>query len=191
LLAGALLAVSAPAGAAPVDKTPPPKEANPMSPPPAGPEATSQQALVDAFRTTVRYALLKTRRDVATYGVSPSRFTPEALAESLRAKENADAFSDPAAPSVLSMVKRTEGGPVTLLFRWQPAEGQTELRAAFRLTKEPHAWDVRLLWLELPQKVPVAPSVGEIDGQKPIEEAVFQKLELRPDGSVAAFPKAR
>jgi hypothetical protein len=169
---------------------PPDREPSAMSSQPrVGSEASSKQALLDAFRNTVRYALLKTRRDVAAHGVVPARFTVEALDDSLGAPENAAAFAEAPSRTIKAIVERARTGPVTCLFRWRPAPGRDWLRARFQLTLEPHWLDVRLLWLELPEKVPVAPSVGEIDGRKPIAEAVAQKLELLPDGNLAIAPQ--
>jgi hypothetical protein len=49
----------------------------------------NKQVLVDTFRNLVRYALLKTHRDVMKFGATPGNFSVEALDESLAARANA------------------------------------------------------------------------------------------------------
>jgi hypothetical protein len=147
----------------------------------------SKQALASSFRDLARYALRKTKRDERMLGVRPEYFTVVAIEESLAAEANAGIFGS-GAPSLKALLAKAKRSPITFLFHWT-AHGVPR-RAAFELSYAESDWGVkvRLLWLGLPEKVPVAPRVGIIDGRQPLEEAVFQLLRVGDDGGIEPYP---
>jgi hypothetical protein len=135
------------------------------------PEVASKQALVDVFRNLARYATRKTRRDAEALGVTAARFTVEALDACLRAS---------AVASTAALLERARQGPLELIFAWTARGPGAPLRAGLELSIEPSGdLRARLLWLALPEKVPVAARVGVVDGRKPLPEAVTELLRVR------------
>jgi len=146
----------------------------------ADPDLGSKQVLVDTLRNLAHYALRKTRRDAEALGVTPACFTVAALTES---------FSAGGIPSTAALVERARQGALELSFRWS-ASGP--LQASFELSVEPRGdLKVRLLWLALPEKVPISPRVGVVDGRKPLQEAVTELLRVREGGRLESYPPPR
>jgi len=149
----------------------------------------NRQVLVDTFRNLVRYVLLKTNRDVAKLGVTLSNFSVEAMDESLAARSNAEIFGERGAVSLTRLLEKAHGPSLTFHFYWKAPASREPLEAAFGLSYEPDGdLKVRLLWLGLPEQVPVSPRVGVVDGRKPLEEAVAELLRFHGDGRLAPYP---
>jgi hypothetical protein len=149
----------------------------------------NKQVLVDTFRNLVRYALLKTNRDVAKLGVTPSNFSVEAMDESLAARPNAGIFGERGALSLTRLLEKANGPSLTFHFYWKAPAARKPLEAAFGLSYEPDGdLKVRLLWLGLPEQVPISLRVGVVDGHKPLEEAVAELLRFRGGGRLAPYP---
>ncbi len=148
-----------------------------------------KQVLVDAFRDLVRYAMLKTYRDVVKFGVTPDNFSVEAMDESLGAPANARVFGERNVPSMQRLLDKARGPSVTFHFFWKAPVAQESLEAAFGLSYEPDGdLKVRLLWLGLPERVPISPREGVVDGRKPLEEAVFGLLRVLKGGQLEPYP---
>ena len=148
----------------------------------------SKQVLVDTFRNLVRYALLKTNRDVAKLGVTPNNFSVEAMDESLVARSNAEIFGR-GALSLMRLLDKAHGPSLTFHFYWKAPGAREPLEAAFSLSYEPDGdLKVRLLWLGLPEQVPISPRVGVVDGRKPLEEAVVELLRFIKGDRLAPYP---
>jgi hypothetical protein len=155
---------------------------------PADPVVSNKQVLVDTFRNLVRYALLKTDRDVEKLGVTPGNFSVEAIDESLAARANAGIFGERGAPSMTRLLKKARGPSLTFHFYWKAPVAREPLEAAFGLSYEPDGdLKVRLLWLGLPERVAISPRVGVVDGRKPLEEAVLELLRFK-GGRLAPYP---
>ncbi len=159
---------------------------------PADPVTNNKQVLVDTFRDLVRYALRKTHRDVAKFGVTPNNFSVQAMEESLAARSNAGIFGERGAPSVLRLLMEARGASLTFHFYWKAPVAQDRLEAAFGLSYEPDGdLEVRLLWLGLPERVPISPREEVVDGRKPLEEAVFELLRFLKDDRLEPYPPPR
>ena len=149
----------------------------------------NKQVLVDTFRNLVRYVLLKTNRDVAKLGVTVSNFSVEAMNESLAARSNAEIFGEQGVLSLTKLMEKAHGPSLTFHFYWKAPAVREPLEAAFDLSYEPDGdLKVKLLWLGLPEQVPISPRVGVIDGRKPFEEAVTELLRFHGDGRLAPYP---
>lgn len=150
-------------------------------------EANNKQVLADSFRDLVRYAMLKTNRDMTKFGVTEGNFSVEAMDESLAARSNAEIFGW-GAPSMARLLKKARGPSLTFHFYWKAPAAREPLEAAFGLSYErDRDLKVRLLWLGLPERVPISPRVGIVDGRKPLEEAVMQLLRIHR-GRLAPYP---
>jgi hypothetical protein len=155
---------------------------------PADPDVGNKQVLADTFRNLVRYALLKTNRDVAKLGVTASNFSMGAMDESLASRYNAEIFGRDAV-SVARLLKKAHGPSLTFHFYWKSPASREPLEAAFGLSYEPDGdLKVRLLWLGLPERIPISPRLGVVDGRKPLEEAVAELLRFIGDGRLAPYP---
>jgi hypothetical protein len=155
---------------------------------PADWDAGNKQVLVDTFRNLVRYALLKTYRDVAKLGVTPANFSVEAMDESLAARSNAEIFGERGALSVTRLLEKAHEPSLTFRFYWKAPASRGPLEGAFGLSYEADGdLKVRLLWLGLPERVPISPRAGVIDGRKPLEEAVAELLRFKR-GRLAPYP---
>lgn len=153
----------------------------------ACPEVGNKQVLVDTFRNLVRYALLKTNRDVERLRVTPGSFSVEAMDESFAARPNAEIFGR-GAQSVKRLLEKAHGPSLTFHFYWKAPASREQLEAVFGLSYEPDGdLKVRLLWLGLPERVPISPRVGVIDGRKPLEEAVAELLRFH-QGRLSPYP---
>jgi hypothetical protein len=148
--------------------------------------ASNKQVLVDSFRDLVRYAMLKTNRDLTKFGVTPSNFSVEAMDESLAARSNAEIFGQ-GPLSVARLLKKAHGPSLTFHFYWKTPAAREPLVAAFGLSYEDGDLKVRLLWLGLPERVPISPRLGVVDGRKPLEEAVMQLLRFHR-GRLSPYP---
>jgi len=152
----------------------------------------NKQVLVDTFRNLVRYVLLKTNRDVAKLGVTASNFSGEAMNESLASRSNAEIFGERGVPSLRRLLEKAHGPSLTFHFYWKTPAARDPLEAAFDLSYEPDGdLKVRLLWLGLPEQVPISPRVGVVDGRKPFEEAVAELLRVHGDGRLAPYPSPK
>jgi len=155
-------------------------------------ELGNKQVLADTFRNLVRYALLKTRRDVVKLGVEPASFSVEAIDESLAAGANAGLFKEHRAPSLKALLAKAREPSLTFHFYWKAPPARQKLEAAFALSYEPDGnLKVLLLWLGLPERVPISPRVGVVGGFKPLEEAVEELLRVRDHGRLAPYPPPR
>ncbi len=149
----------------------------------------NKQVLADTFRNLVRYALLTTRRDVAKFGVTPGSFSVEAMDASLAARANAGIFGQQVPPSLKALLKEAHEPSLTFHFYWMAPTTREQLVAAFGLSYEPDGdLEVRLLWLGLPERIPISRRVGVINGLKPLEEAVAELLRVPEVGRLAPYP---
>jgi len=152
-------------------------------------DAGNKQVLVDTFRNLVRYALLKTNRDVAKIGVTPDNFSVKAMEESLAARSNTGIFGEHSSVSIKKLLDKAHGPSLTFHFYWEAPTTRESLEATFGLSCEPDGdLKVRLLWLGLPEKVPISPCVGVVDSRKPLEEAVTELLRFHRDGRLVPYP---
>jgi hypothetical protein len=152
-------------------------------------DAGNKQVLVDTCCNLVRYALLKTNRDVVKLGVTPDNFSVHAMDESLAARSNAEIFGEHSAVSIKKLLDKAHGPSLTFHFYWEAPSTRESLEAAFGLSCEPDGdLKIRLLWLNLPEMVPISPRVGFVNGRKPLEEAVTELLRLRRNGQLAPYP---
>jgi len=159
--------------------------------PAADPVVNNKQVLVDTFRDLVRYAMLKTHRDVTKFGVTPNSFSVEAMDKSLAAPANAAISGERGILSMPKLLKKAHEPSLTFYFYWQAPVAQEPLEAAFGLSYEPDGdLKARLLWLGLPERVPISPLVGVVEGRKPLEEAV-QTLLLFRKGRLTPYPSPR
>jgi hypothetical protein len=135
---------------------------------------------------------LKTGRDAVKLGVAPATFSVAAMDESLSAPANAGIFGESSRPSLKTLLEKAHRPALTFHFYWKPPGARQPLEAAFTLTYEPDGdLKARLLWLELPERVPISPAVGIVDGRKPLEEAVAELLRVLKDGQLAPYPPPR
>ena len=150
---------------------------------------SNKQVLVGTFRSLVRYALLKTNRDVEKLGVTSANFSVEAMDESLAAPVNAGIIRGRGALPLARLLKKARGQSLTFHFYWKAPVAREPLEAAFGLSCEPDRdLKVRLLWLGLPERVPISPREGIVDGRKPLEEAVIELLRFIKGGGIAPYP---
>jgi len=157
-----------------------------------GSEIGNKQVLVGTFLNLVRYAVLKTHRAVVKLGVTPSNFSVEAMDRSLAARANAGLFGDETAPSVKALLTKAHEPSSTFQFYWTASTVRDPLEAAFALSYEPDGdLKVRLLWLGLPERVPISPRTGAVGGLKPLEEAVQELLRVLEHGRLVPYPPPR
>jgi len=120
--------------------------------------------------------------------VTPSNFSVEAIDESLAASSNAEIFGERVAPSLKRLLEKAHEPSLTFHFYWKAPVAQEPLEAAFGFSYEPDGdLKVRLLWFGLPERVPISPLVGIVEGRKPLEEAVQLLLRFRR-GRLAPYP---
>ncbi len=157
--------------------------------PSADSDVGNKQVLVDTFRNLVRYVMLKTNRDTAKFGVTPDNFSVEAMNESLAARSNAGISGEQSPLSVKRLLEEAHGPFLTFHFYWKAPASRGPLEAAFGLSYEPDRdLKVRLLWLGLPERIPISPCFGVADGRKPLEEAVQELLGFTKGGKLAPYP---
>jgi hypothetical protein len=153
------------------------------------PDVRSKQALVDTFRNLVRYALLKTKRDVVRFGVTPGNFSVEAIDSSLAAHANTGIFGTYVVPSLKVLLRKAHEPSLTFHLYWIAPTAREPLKAAFSLSYKPDGdLQVRLLWLDLPERIPISRSAGMTGGPNPIEEAVMELLRVLEGGRLAPYP---
>ena len=153
-------------------------------------EARNKQVLVDTFHNLVRYAFLKTYRDLVRLGVTQGSFSVDAMDRSLAARANAGTFEN-GAPSVKTLLQRSRGPSLTFHFYWAGNAGEP-LEALFALSyKHDGDLEVKLLSLGLPERIPISPAARAIDGRKPFEEAVFELLRVLKGGRIEPYPPPR
>jgi hypothetical protein len=149
----------------------------------------NKQILVDTFRNLVCYALLKIRRDVAKFGVTPGNFSVGAMNGSLGAHANAGIFGPHIAPSLNVLLRKAHEPPLTFHLYWMAPTIADPLEAVFALSYEPDGdLEVRLLWLGLPERLPISRSAAVAGGPQLIEEAVTELLRVLEDGRLAPYP---
>ncbi len=154
--------------------------------------SNNKQVLVDTFQNLVRYALLKTHRDPAKLGVTAINFSTDAMGDSLAALSNSWISGKHGPLSVTRLLEKARGSSLTFHFYWKASAAGQPLEAAFSLSYEPDGdLKVSLLWLGLPEKVPISPRIGIVDGRKPLEEAVTELLRILEDGQLAPYPPPR
>lgn len=150
----------------------------------------SKQTLVNSFRNVVRYAMRKMKRDMEAFGVTAASFSTKALDESLASPMNAGIFGDREQQrSLAALLAAVRREPVTFHFAWKASDAPTPHTAAVELSFSRRTdLKIRLLRLALPEKVPVSPRVGVIEGCAPLEEAVFDVIRVHEDGRLEPFP---
>ncbi len=152
-------------------------------------ETGNKQVLADAFRNLVRYALRKTRRDVAQFGATPGNFSVEAMDSSLAARVNAAIFGEQATPSLKALLKKAHEPALTFHFYWMATATAEPLEASFALSYEQDGdLKVKLLWLGLPERIPISPGAGVAGGLRPLDEAVTELLRVLRGGRLAPYP---
>jgi len=149
-------------------------------------ETINKQVLADAFYHLVRYALLKVRRDTDMLGVTANNFTLAAMSESLATSSNAGIYGERGESTVATLLKKARQSSLSFRFYWKGAKDGSSLCAAFRLSYEAGDLKVELLWLDLPEIVPVSPRVQPVDDRKPLQEAVFELLVVN-SGRLSAY----
>lgn len=153
------------------------------------PVISNKQVLADTYRNLVRYAMLKTHRDVIKFGVTPDNFSVEAMDKSLSAPANAEIFGKRSAASVTNLLKEAHKPSLIFHFYWKSPAAREPLEAAFGLSYERDGdLEVRLLWLCLPERIPISPRESMVDGRKPLEEAVTELLRFIEKGRLAPYP---
>ncbi len=152
-------------------------------------EVGNKQVLADVFRNLARYALLKTKRDVVRLGVTPDKFSVEAVDKSLAAPSNAGFLGEENALSLAGLLERAYLRSFTFHFYWEAAVAPEGLEAAFELSYEPDGdLKVRVLWLCVPELIPISPRVGVVDGRRPLEEAVTELVRVTERGRLSPYP---
>jgi hypothetical protein len=152
-------------------------------------DAGNKQMLLDTFRNLVRYVLLKTNRDVGKFGVTQEDFSVDALDKSLAALRNAGIFGKQGAVSIKRLLEKAQSQSLTFHFYWKMRDALEPLEAAFGLSYEPDGdLKVMLLWLGLPEQVPVSPRAGIIEGRTPLKEPVTELLRFHRDGRLTPYP---
>jgi hypothetical protein len=153
------------------------------------PDVSSKQALVDTFRNLVRYALLKTKRDVVKFGAMPVNFSVEAIDSSLAAGANTGIFGAYVVPSLKVLLRKAHEPSLTFHLYWIAPTAREPLEAAFSLSYKPDGdLQVRLRWLNLPERIPISSTAGMTGGPKPLEEAVIELLRVLEGGRLAPYP---
>jgi hypothetical protein len=150
-------------------------------------EAQNRQIVADCFRGLVRYGLLKTHRNVEKLGASAACFTPQAMAESLVSSANAAIFGG-REPSVAVLMERAHDPTLTFCFTWKAPDAKVPYEAGFGLEYEDDDLKVRLLWLDLPERVPISPRLEPVEGRRPLQEAVIELLRVFDDSRMAPYP---
>jgi hypothetical protein len=155
-------------------------------------DAGNKQVLLDTFRNLVRHALLKTNREVGKLGVTQENFSVEAMDKSLTALSNAGIFGEQGGLSISSLLEKAHEPSLTFHFYWKVPGAREPFEAAFGLSYEPDGdLKVMLLWLGLPEQVPISPRAGIIEGRTPLEEAVAELLRFHGDGRFIPYPPPR
>jgi len=153
-------------------------------------ETINRQVLADTFYHLVRYALLKLRRDTDMLGVTANNFTAAAVGESLAASANAEIYGERRGPTTATLLKKTRQSSLLFRLYWKGAKDGCSPWATFRFSYEAGDLKVELLWLGLPETVPISPRVRAIDDRKPLEEAVFELLVVKRGRLSAYAPPA-
>lgn len=166
-----------------------------------GIEEANKQVAVRVFADLVRYALRKTQRErsdlrlravIEKYCVTSACFNVANMNASLRAPDNMVPPSNRTKPSMQSVLERARQSPVIFHFLWRSQDQSIQLRAVFRIiSRHPRSMLIRLLWLELPHKVPIARSAGQVNGRTPLAEAVETSVRVFDDGRIERFPPPR
>jgi hypothetical protein len=90
---------------------------------------------------------------------------------------------------VTRLLEKAHGPSLTFHFYWKAPAAQEPLEAVFGFSYEADGdLKVRLLWLGLPERVPISPRIGVVDGRKPLEEAVAELLRFLKDGRLTPYP---
>jgi len=112
--------------------------------------------------------------------------------ESLAARANAGIFGEQSAPSLKTLLEKAHEPSLTFHFYWKVPTAREPLEAAFALSYEPGGdLKARLLWLGLPERIPISPRVGVVDTLKPLAEVVAEQLRVLEDGRLAPYPPPR
>ena len=144
-------------------------------------DAGNKQVMAGTFYNLIRYALRKIKRDIDSLGVNSSNFNVAAMDESLAASVNLAISPGNKPLTIAKLIKKARQSPLTFHFHWRPANNPSVLLAAFELSYEDGDLKVRLLWLGLPEHIPISPRVGVIDGRRPLGEAVTELLLFKSD----------
>lgn len=140
-------------------------------------------ALVEALQSMVRYFMRKTSRDVDHFGVSERHFTSQALAKSFASPMNVDLIDEPSLAGLVAVARR---GPSIFHFLWEVGATKPYVAATECFFTRLSVLKVRLLWLKLPDLIPVSPRMGPKNGYQPLKEAVFAVLLVSEDGHLEA-----
>jgi hypothetical protein len=152
-------------------------------------EMNNKRVLAETFNNLVRYVIHKKRLDFGDYGVETARFGIKAMDNSLADKANEELF-DKKAGTVAALLQRANLAPVTFTFFWKPKKQLKPFSGAFLLFKKEKfkSLRVRLLWMNVPKKVPINPSVGEIDGIQPLREEVAESVRWSDGIKLEPYP---
>ncbi len=151
-------------------------------------EGVNKQVLADTFRNLVRYALRKTRRDVEKFGVTPGSFSIKAMDASFAACANAGLFAQQFSPSIGLLLEKAHQRSLIFHFSWISGGARESFEAGFDLSYEPDGdLKVRLLWLRLPEHIPISPSEAVAGGPRPLDEAVVERLRILQKGRLAPY----
>jgi len=146
----------------------------------------SETVLVNAFRQLIDNALGRIERNPEMYGVTSSIFSVEALKDSFFDPRNKGIFVDDT-PSLNAMLEIVETKPLQFTFFWKSEKDSKQFEAVFDIFKDRKSLRIRLMWLNLPEKIPISPRVGIIEGRKPIPEAISTILRLFPGGRLESY----
>ncbi|MBF0234160.1 MAG: hypothetical protein HQK65_14150 [Desulfamplus sp.] len=146
----------------------------------------SKVILVNAFRVLVKDAMVALKRSPEKYDITPACFNLAALNKSFSASSNSGIFvgRPPSLESMLDSVKTT---PLCFTFYWDGLKASNHYEAVFDILVDDGDLKIRLVWLSLPEKVPVSPRVGVIDGRKPIPWAIKILLKVLSNGCLEPY----
>jgi len=146
----------------------------------------SKLILVDAFRALVKDAMVALDRSPEQYGVTPASFDLASLNKSFSAPGNTDLFigREPSLRAILDIVNT---GPVRFTFYWNAPKTSEPHEAVFDIFNADGDLKIRLVWIALPEKVPVSPRVGVIDGRKPVPWAITILLKVLSGGRLEPY----
>ena len=150
-------------------------------------ETDNKQVMADTFCNLVRYALRKIKRDADLLGVNSNTFSVASIDDSLTDSGNSATSSGEKLLTITALLKKTRHSSLTFQFYWKAVQSTSPLIATFELSREAGDLKVRLLWLALPEKYPISPKVGIIDGRQPLEEAITELLVIKR-GHILAYP---
>ncbi len=152
-------------------------------------EARNKQVLVDTFYHLVCFPLLRSYRDLEMLGVTQGSFSVDALNSSLSARANAEIFAGHMTPTIKMLLQKARKPDLIFHFYWTLPTAREPLEGVFGISYVPSGdLKVRLLWLGLPERIPISPQAGVIDGRKPLEESVHTLVRVLKHGQLEPYP---